>query len=139
MAMIFSPSPTRCLGSTQRHELRLGQQPTHDTVPWRFWLSSQREATRQCHLISPFTRIPVRQKWILLAGAMDAMPTWTLDQIAGLVFGAVMIAAILSARQVDVMVAKAQRRQLGLCEECGGVFEPGNCKQQNCPAKRKIS
>ncbi|GIL48882.1 hypothetical protein Vafri_5305 [Volvox africanus] len=139
MVIFFNPSSARYSGSTQRHELRLEHKQTHVKVHRRYWLSSQREATRQYHLTSPFSRIPVRQKWPLHAGAMDAMPTWTLDQIAGLMFGAVMIAAILSARQVDAMVAKAQRRQLGLCEECGGVFEPGNCKQQNCPAKRKIS
>ncbi|KXZ41362.1 hypothetical protein GPECTOR_521g504 [Gonium pectorale] len=67
---------------------------------------------------------------------MDVMPAWTLDQIAGLAFGGVMLAFVLSARQVDIAVAKAQRRQLGLCEECGGVFEPGTCQQKSCPAKR---
>ena len=48
---------------------------------------------------------------------------------------AVLVAFLLSAKQIDVFVARAQRRQLGLCEQCGGVFEPGTCQQQNCPLK----
>ena len=46
-----------------------------------------------------------------------------------------MLLFISSAQQVDVQVARAQRRQLGLCEECGGVNEPGTCQQKGCPAK----
>ncbi|GIL69193.1 hypothetical protein Vretimale_12589 [Volvox reticuliferus] len=143
MAISFYPSPTRWLRSTKRHELRQGRQQTHISAPRTFWLSSQRISTRlstrQRHLITSISKLPVRPKWPLHAGAMDAMPAWTLDQIAGLMFGALMVTAILSARQVDTMVAKVQRRQLGLCEECGGVFEPGSCKQQNCPARRKAT
>ncbi len=44
---------------------------------------------------------------------------------------------MVSAKQVDVFVAKAQRRQLGLCEECGGVFDPATCKQEGCPSKQR--
>ncbi|KAF5843777.1 hypothetical protein DUNSADRAFT_8293 [Dunaliella salina] len=69
------------------------------------------------------------------AGAMDVMPAWTLDQIAGLLFGALMLAAVLGAKQLDVIVARQQRRQLGLCEECGGIFEPSSCTEQQCPMK----
>ncbi|GFR53130.1 hypothetical protein Agub_g15847 [Astrephomene gubernaculifera] len=78
-----------------------------------------------------------RSSWVCRAGAIDGMPAWTLDQIAGLVFGAVMVAFVAGSRQVDVWVARAQRRQLGLCEECGGVYEPGSCAQGNCPAKKQ--
>ncbi|PNH06819.1 hypothetical protein TSOC_006761 [Tetrabaena socialis] len=77
-----------------------------------------------------------RARVVCRAGGMDVMPVWTLDQIAGLAFGVVMIAFVASARQVDVIVAKAQRRQLGLCEECGGVYEPGTCPQKECPLKQ---
>lgn len=38
--------------------------------------------------------------------------------------------------QVDAYVARQQRRQLGLCEECGGLFEPGSCAEKSCPARR---
>lgn len=109
------------------------------------------------------------------AGALDVMPTWTLDQIAGLLFGvgvsgplggfsplscsktsgspptyayltithccthtqALMLASVLGAKQLDVYVARQQRRQLGLCEECGGIFEPSTCSEQQCPSKGK--
>jgi len=63
------------------------------------------------------------------------MPTWTLDQIAGLAFGFVMLAFVASSKQVDVFVARAQRRQLGICEECGGVYDPATCQQAGCPSK----
>lgn len=46
-----------------------------------------------------------------------------------------MAASVLGAKQVDVLVARAQRRQLGLCEECGGVFEAATCAERNCPLR----
>lgn len=48
-----------------------------------------------------------------------------------------MIAFVVSARQVDVFFAKQQRRQLGLCEQCGGVYDPATCQQAGCPLKKK--
>ncbi|KAF6259211.1 hypothetical protein COO60DRAFT_1638555 [Scenedesmus sp. NREL 46B-D3] len=79
------------------------------------------------------------------------MPTWTLDQIAGLAFGVsssgsssssssskvVMVVCYFGAQQVDVIIAKQQRRQLGLCEECGGLYSAGDCRQDKCPMKSK--
>eukprot|EP00983_Pelagomonas_calceolata_P058360 1145448-Pelagomonas_calceolata.AAC.7 len=50
---------------------------------------------------------------------------------------ALMLAAVLGAKQLDVFVARQQRKQLGLCEECGGIFEPSSCAQQQCPMKGK--
>ncbi|KAI8471819.1 MAG: hypothetical protein J3K34DRAFT_467850 [Monoraphidium minutum] len=66
---------------------------------------------------------------------MDVMPVWTLDQIAGLVFGGVLLAFWAAAPQVDTWVATRQRRQLGLCERCGGVNEPGSCAEAACPMR----
>lgn len=68
---------------------------------------------------------------------MDMMPTWTLDQIAGLAFGLVMVLFVVGSKQVDIFFARSQRRQLGLCEECGGIYEPSTCQKQGCPMKRK--
>jgi hypothetical protein len=129
------------------------------------------------------------------AGLMDTMPAWTLDQIAGLMFGvrffhagigrrwadvwsgrsrpanapkprprrppphptphasrrpppptphlpnlapaqALMLGFLFGAPQVDVWVARAQRRQLGLCERCGGVNDAGTCGDAACPMRR---
>jgi hypothetical protein len=69
------------------------------------------------------------------ATVMDEAPVWTLDQIAGLVFFFFLIAIYLSSTLVDSFVARMQRRQLGLCEECGGVYEPSSCMQTQCPYK----
>lgn len=41
------------------------------------------------------------------------------------------------ALQVDKFVARQQRRQLGLCEECGGLYEAATCQQQGCPSRRQ--
>lgn len=41
------------------------------------------------------------------------------------------------APQVDQFVARDQRRQLGLCERCGGMNEPGSCAEANCPMRRR--
>lgn len=67
----------------------------------------------------------------------DAAPEWTLDQIVGLVFGALLVAVYLSSSKVDEFVARSQRRQLGLCEQCGGLYSPDTCKQLFCPQKQK--
>lgn len=100
----------------------------------------------------------------------EESPTWTLDQIAGLVFGVgrldcllhpiycysslayvttlnccmrlidtqgIMLASVLLATKVDVFIARAQRRDLGLCEECGGLNEPETCDNGKCPYKQK--
>eukprot|EP00877_Chromochloris_zofingiensis_P009170 jgi/Chrzof1/4506/Cz14g16015.t1 len=71
------------------------------------------------------------------AGAMDVMPAWTLDQIAGLAFGVVMVAFVMGAKQVDVWVAAQQRRQLGLCQQCGGLYDASTCQQGSCPSRQQ--
>lgn len=50
-----------------------------------------------------------------------------------------MLLSVTSASQVDVWVAKAQRRNLGLCEQCGGVNNPATCNKANCPMKGKFT
>ncbi|GLC58049.1 hypothetical protein PLESTB_001312500 [Pleodorina starrii] len=126
-----------CGVSGRRHETLIHRHMTVTTVCVPNCSFTRRDVlSHGLQPVSSHIRRPSQNKWVVRAGAMDAMPAWTLDQIAGLVFGAIMLASVLSARQVDVAVAKAQRRQLGLCEECGGVYEPGTCQQGNCPAKR---
>lgn len=48
----------------------------------------------------------------------------------------VMLGFYVSAQSVDAYFAKAQRKQLGLCEECGGVFNPKTCTEKNCPLRK---
>jgi hypothetical protein len=57
----------------------------------------------------------------------DASPKWTLDQIAGLVFAAFLLFVYASSQIIVAFVARAQRRQLGLCEKCGGLYTPESC------------
>lgn len=45
-----------------------------------------------------------------------------------------LLVTIALALQVDKVVAKAQRRELGLCEHCGGMNDPALCKAGKCPA-----
>lgn len=75
----------------------------------------------------------------MLSEAMDSAPEWTLDQAVGLVFAGLLVVLYLSSRQVDAFVARAQRRQLGLCEQCGGLYEPATCMQTGCPLKGHTS
>lgn len=51
----------------------------------------------------------------------------------------IMLASVLLATKVDVYIAKAQRRDLGLCENCGGVYEPEVCNAGDCPLKKQRS
>lgn len=73
----------------------------------------------------------------LAAAIVDEAPVWTLDQAVGLVFGGLLLLLYLSSTLVDKFVAKGQRRQLGLCEECGGVNDPATCQQQGCPSRSR--
>ena len=50
---------------------------------------------------------------------------------------AVMLAFYFGSKQVDVFIAKQQRKQLGLCEQCGGLNDPATCSQGSCPMKSK--
>lgn len=67
--------------------------------------------------------------------ALDAAPEWTLDQIAGLVFGGFLVALYFSSRFIDEYVAVSQRRQLGICEKCGGVNDRDSCAEVDCPRR----
>lgn len=67
----------------------------------------------------------------------DPAPAWTLDQIAGLVFGAGMLAAFGLAGTFDAAVARGQRRELGVCARCGGVNEAASCPEKECPLRRE--
>jgi hypothetical protein len=46
-----------------------------------------------------------------------------------------MLAFYFGSQQVDVIVARQQRRQLGLCDACGGLNDPATCSQGGCPMK----
>jgi hypothetical protein len=102
----------------------------------------QTSPLRSCHRrITPnrrnFTAIYSHQPFVDLAATLDTAPAWTLDQIAGLVFGGLLVAFYFSSQYIDKYVAKSQRRQLGLCEECGGVNDAATCQSRTCPLKNK--
>ena len=49
-----------------------------------------------------------------------------------------MIAAYASAGLVDEYVAAGQRKALGLCTKCGGVFEEeAQCPEADCPKRKQ--
>eukprot|EP00897_Mesotaenium_endlicherianum_P001639 jgi/Mesen1/1502/ME000132S00446 len=52
-----------------------------------------------------------------------AFQPFTQIEIAGLLFGAGILAAAASAPRVDSFIARSQRKTLGLCLECGGVHK----------------
>lgn len=47
-----------------------------------------------------------------------------------------MLASVLLATKVDLFIARAQRRDLGLCEDCGGLNDPDLCKAGKCPDRK---
>lgn len=67
--------------------------------------------------------------------ALDTAPDWTLDQIAGLVFGGFLVALYFSSKFIDEYVAVSQRRQLGICEKCGGLNDKSTCLEKECPLR----
>jgi len=48
---------------------------------------------------------------------------------------AFLLLAVYFAKQVDVIIARSQRKELGLCEECGGLFDPATCPEWRCPKR----
>jgi hypothetical protein len=67
--------------------------------------------------------------------ALDTAPDWTLDQIAGLVFGGFLVALYFSSKFIDEYIAVSQRRQLGICEKCGGLNDKSTCLEKECPLR----
>jgi hypothetical protein len=55
------------------------------------------------------------------------------------VLQALMLAFYFSSNYVDVYIAKQQRKQLGLCERCGGLNDAATCSQDGCPMKSKAA
>ena len=74
-------------------------------------------------------------RFLYAVAALDTAPEWTLDQIAGLVFGGFLVALYFSSKLIDDYVAVSQRRQLGLCEKCGGLYDERRCQERNCPSR----
>lgn len=73
-----------------------------------------------------------------IATALDSPPEWTLDQAAGLVFGGLLVALYFSSRIIDEYAAASQRKDLGLCDECGGLYSPTDgCMLVNCPMRQQ--
>ena len=46
-----------------------------------------------------------------------------------------MASSFFLALKVDEFIARAQRKQLGLCEMCGGVTEAATCTLAGCPLR----
>ena len=51
---------------------------------------------------------------------------------------AFVLLCVYLAKEVDTIIARSQRRELGLCEECGGLFEPDTCEEWRCPLKDNL-
>ena len=51
----------------------------------------------------------------------------------------ILLASVLLAYKVDEAFARSQRRQLGICEECGGINEASTCTEKRCPSLKSVS
>lgn len=56
------------------------------------------------------------------------------DIIFFFLFQGVLVVAYYSSGVVDAYIARSQRRDLGICEECGGLNDPDTCSQAACPS-----
>lgn len=88
--------------------------------------TSRQPAMAHSHIIQPLCD---------LATAIDEAPPWTPDQVAGLAFGALLVVFYFSSKVIDEAVARSQRRELGLCEECGSMYDAASCPKEKCPQK----
>lgn len=95
---------------------------------------SKMDGKRICHsLSSHYSEIAN------IAVQMDEPPAWTLDQIVGLVFGGFLVILYFSSTKIDVYIARSQRKQLGLCEQCGGLYDMESCPNASCPMRKDSS
>lgn len=101
--------------------------PSSSRISRHFTLPAVRHAKRG--QLSPARKVSTQV-------AVDEAPVWTLDQSVGLVFGFLLLGIYLSSSTLDKWIAKAQRRQLGLCEECGGLYDPQTCSEKECPSRK---
>lgn len=86
------------------------------------------------HRYLNISRVTIRHAVnIYTTAALDSAPEWTLDQIAGLVFASLLVALYFSSKMIDEYVASSQRRELGICEKCGGLNAQSTCKEKECP------
>ena len=89
------------------------------------------------HSVPPYSRRPQpRSRSHLALAAFSGSPEWTLDQIAGLFIGVLLAATFFFARKIDELVARSQRRELGLCELCGGLNDASQCTEAKCPLRQ---
>ena len=51
---------------------------------------------------------------------------------------AFVLLCVYLAKEVDTIIARSQRRELGLCEECGGLFDSDTCEEWRCPLKDNL-
>ena len=59
------------------------------------------------------------------------------DQCCSASLQGIMVASVFFASKVDDVVARSQRRELGLCEECGGLYNADLCAAGKCPSRGK--
>lgn len=111
--------------------------PSFAKAPWR---PSRRAHGRKINRrrVSAFIDLPFNSI-ADVAVQLDEAPAWTLDQIAGLVFGGLLLTLYFSSSTVDQFVARAQRKELGLCEQCGGLYEMKTCPKDSCPYRSRGS
>ncbi|CAK0785846.1 hypothetical protein CVIRNUC_009058 [Coccomyxa viridis] len=96
-------------------------------LPCRQRLLQPHSVSQACH----------RYRAVRVRSFLESQPAWTLDQLAGIAFGGIMVASVFFASKVDDVVARSQRRELGLCEECGGLYNVDLCAAGKCPSRGK--
>lgn len=90
---------------------------------------------RLCHRPLSVRQPPARLSQLAVS-AYSGSPEWTLDQIAGLFIGVLLAATFYFSSKIDEVVARSQRRELGLCELCGGLNDAALCEEGKCPQRK---
>lgn len=70
--------------------------------------------------------------WILASSGMGLTRVLCMHQ-------GILVASVFVGSKIDQIIARSQRRELGLCEECGGLNDPAICKESRCPGPRPVS
>uniref|UniRef100_A0A061R9C7 Uncharacterized protein n=1 Tax=Tetraselmis sp. GSL018 TaxID=582737 RepID=A0A061R9C7_9CHLO len=129
MQRVVAPS----LGSVSPRGLSV-LQAVHPSA--RVPLAPKRHVRRTFHVV-PRSAVEVAQLAdFQVESGLFYLPSWTSDQLAGLAFGVLMVAAFYLTRNFDEWVAVQQREELGLCAKCGGLNDPEECREGGCPGAK---
>merc|ERR1711862_592106 len=75
----------------------------------------------------------ISQRGLCVARLSPSEPSWTLDQLIGIIYSGIVFFAYIFNDKIDYFVAERQRLKLGICKKCGGQNSFTTCHVDGRP------